>query len=194
MLRRLLLLAFVLGSHGVAMAGIESGNSTLIVNAGYMFGKLAASGETADGNVVSISFEKVGAPGRTAGFFSIGYGKISNDENDSTGAITRSVETIPIYLGAKGYFGAGNVQFHVGLAFGTYFSTVVSSGKLSGENWSSWSTTGFGMGVPIGLTVCLGETLFINGEYVLNWTWTNEALENDILNSFVLGLGFRWGD
>jgi hypothetical protein len=192
-LKRLPLTALVLCSPAVATAGIESGNSSLIFNAGYMRGSLAAPGETADGNIVNITLEKVGAPGRTAGFFSIGYGKISKDADSSSGLITRSVETIPICIGAKGCFGPGDFQAHLGLAFGTYFSTVVSSGKLSGEDWTSWSTSGFGMGIPVGVTFCLGETLFLNGEYVLNWTWTNESLENDLLHAFVIGLGFRWG-
>jgi len=195
MLRRSLLLALILCIPGAAKAQIEFGNSNLIFNAGWLSGTLAGSGESASGNIVSITYENVGAPGGSAGFFSVGYGEISADQIDSitSDTITRSVTTIPVYLGGKKYFGTSKLQFHVGVSFGIYFSTLTTSDKITGEDYSSWSTTGFGMGFPIGLTLTLGKTLFVNGEYVLNWTWSNEALKSDILNAVVVGLGFRWG-
>ena len=59
--------------------------------------------------------------------------------------------------------------------------------------YAKWFMSGWGMGVPIGVTLFLGDTVFINGQYILNWKWSNEAFESDILHTGYLGIGFKLG-
>ncbi len=100
----------------------------------------------------------------------------------------------PIYLGAKGYLGQGAFQGHLGAALGLYFTTVETAVTQTGEEYTRWGSSGWGLGVPLGITVSMGDTVFINAEYFLNWMWSNEAFDNDLLYTFLLGFGFNLGN
>ena len=180
---------------GIATAGIGPGDNVISFNIGYATGKAAVSGATVDGPVFAFNYEGMAWEQPVAFLFSIGWSQVSKEEEDSTSErITRQIETLPIYIGAKGYLGQGAIQGHLGAALGVFFSTVEIAVTQTGQDYSSWGTSGWGLGVPLGLTWLIGDTVFINGEYFLNWMWSNDAFDNDILNTFLLGVGFRWGD
>ena len=84
------------------------------------------------------------------------------------------------------------MQAYLGVAFGVYFTDLEES-NLTEDTFSSKSTLGFGLGVPLGLTLPLGESLLFNMNYTLNWLWSNDAFENNILHSVNAGLGFLFG-
>ena len=183
----------VLFLAGVATAAIEPGDGLISFNGGYSTGKAAIAGTTLDGPIVSFAYEKLAWDRPVAFFFSIAWSEISEEETSGINATTRQIESWPIYLGSKAYLGRGSFQGNVGLALGVYFSTVETAVTQTGEEYAKWSTSGWGMGVPIGMTLCLGDTAFINGQYILNWMWSNEAFDNDILHTAQLGIGFKLG-
>ena len=76
---------------------------------------------------------------------------------------------------------------------GLYFSTVELAVTQTGDEYATWGSSGWGLGVPAGATLFLSDTVFINAEYFLNWMWSNEAFDNDLMHWLVLGVGFSWG-
>ena len=183
----------VLFLAGIATAAIEPGDNLITFNAGYATGKAAVSGTTLDGPGVSFVYENMAQNKPVSFFWSIAWSEISKDETSGSNTLTRQIETWPMYFGGKTYLGQGAFQGHAGLALGVYFSTVETAVAQTGTEYAKWSAAGWGMGVPLGATLSLGDSVFINGEYFLNWMWTNAAFDNDILHSFHLGLGFRLG-
>jgi len=179
---------------GVATAGIGPGDGLISFNIGYATGKAAVTGSTVDGPVFAFNYEKLAWDKPVAFLFSIGWSEVTKNETDATTSpITRQIETWPIYLGAKGYLGKGAFQGHLGASLGLYFSTVETAVTQTGEEYASWGSSGWGLGVPLGITVSMGDTAFINAEYFLNWMWSNEAFDNDLLHTVLLGIGFNLG-
>jgi hypothetical protein len=197
MLRTSLVAMSLLFFAGIATAGIGPGRNLVSFNIGYATGKAAVSGNTVDGPVFAFNYEGMAWDKPIAFLFSIGWSEVSSEESESgstTKPKTRQIETLPMYLGAKGYLGKGAFQGHLGAALGLYYSTVETTVTRTGEEYASWGASGWGLGVPAGVTVSIGKTVFINAEYFLNWMWSNDAFDNNILNTFFLGLGFTWGD
>jgi hypothetical protein len=182
---------------GIATAGIGPGDNVISFNLGYAAGKAAVSGTTVDGPVFAFNYEAMAWDKPIAFLISIAYSEVSREESGSgttTNPTTRHIETLPIYLGAKGYLGKGAFQGHLGASLGLYYSTVETTVTRTGEDYSSWGVSGWGLGVPLGVTVMIGDTVFLNAEYFLNWMWNNDAFENDLLHMVFLGVGFAWGD
>ena len=42
---------------------------------------------------------------------------------------------------------------------------------------------------PVGVAVSLRESLLISLDNTLNWMWSNEAFDNDLLHAFKVGIG-----
>ena len=183
---------------GVATAGIEPGDDLISFNIGYATGKAAVSGSTVEGPVFAFNYENLAWDKPVAFFFSAGWSEVTKEESGTgpvsgTDSLTRQIETWPIYLGAKWYLGQGTFQGHLGASLGLYFSTVETAVTHTGEEYAKWSAAGWGMGVPLGITVSMGDTAFINAEYFLNWMWNNDAFDNDLLHTVLLGVGFNLG-
>ncbi len=186
---------FLLGvfSVGSVLAGVEPGNGVLMVKGGYVTGTTELTGESADGGIISLSYEKLGWGKPVSAGFVIGYSEITEEESKADSVVNRSINTVPLYFGSKFWFGKGTVQGFGGLGVGTYFTTIKTTITSIDETYSSVSTVGWGFGVPLGLTVSIGETLLISGNYTLNWMFSNEAFDNDLLHTFNLGVGFILG-
>jgi hypothetical protein len=181
----------------------------MILNVGYATGTSAVTGDNIDGGAMSLDFQKLGWESPWSGGFSIGYGKVNqtlsevNAAGDTSTTTDNTISTVPVYLGGKYWLGGAEKRFqgYIGLAFGMYFSqlqTNVSSNigvqdqPVSG-GFTSETALGFGLGVPVGIAVSLGDSILLTANYTLNWLWENEFLENDILNTVSLGLGFTFG-
>ncbi len=187
----------VLLMAGVAMAGVGPGEDLISFNIGYATGKAAVTGSTVDGPVFAFNYENMAWDKPVAFLFSVGWSEISREESGSvsgSGTLTRQIETWPIYLGTKWYLGQGAFQGHLGASLGLYFSTVETAVTQTGEEYARWGTSGWGMGVPLGINVSIGDTVFIKAEYFLNWMWSNDAFDNDLLHMLFLGVGFNLGE
>ena len=188
-----------------AHAGVKPGDGLLILNVGYAMATSKSTGDAIDGAFFGLDYQKLDWNKPVSGGFSIAYGEIHESISgaDSTEADI-TVSTVPVYLGGKYWLGSGDgrLQGYLGLAFGTYFSqlktSVTSTVGIQDETYSGSFTSetalGFGLGVPVGVALSLGESLLLTANYTLNWLWENEFLDNDILNSFSLGVAFRFGD
>ena len=72
-------------------------------------------------------------------------------------------------------------------------ATVGREEEEVGGSYTSESALGFGLGVPVGVVLSLGETIMLDAHYNLNWLWGNDFLDNDIINAFSVGIGFKFG-
>jgi hypothetical protein len=180
----------------VATAAIEPGDGLLIVNAGYAAGNLSGGADTGEGGVIAVTFEKLDWGQPASMFFNLGYSEISSEIKRVDGradSLTVHVNTLPMFIGGKGYLGEGSLQGYVGLSLGVYFTSTEIALTDTGGNYNKRHSMGLGMGVPIGLNLSIGKTLFINANYTLNWLWGNDALSSNAIHTANLGIGFKTG-
>ena len=205
MLKRASLLTLVLTLlFSSAHAGVKPGDGVLIVNVGYASGTSAITGESIDGGIIGLDYQKLGFGSSWSGGVSIGYGQVQQSvTGEDSEEISNTISTVPVYLGGKYWLGSGEGRFqgYLGLAFGMYFAQLETNvaahigpadEPVSGS-YTSETGLGFGLGVPVGIALSLGDSILLTANYTLNWLWGNEFLENDILNSVSLGIGFTFG-
>ena len=178
---------------GTAVAQIGQGDGLLTFNGGYVTASSAATDQTIDGGMISLTYEKLDWENPVSFGINIGYASASGDSGSGSSRVETSTKSVPVYLGGKYWLGKSKIQGYLGVAIGVYFSWLNRENVATGESFSSVERTGFGLGVPIGGTFAIGETVFINANYTLNWLWENELLKDDLLHSFNLGLGFKLG-
>jgi len=197
MVRNAAVLLTVVLLASAATAAIEPGDGLLIVNAGYATGELSGGAGTGEGGIIAVTFEKLDWDKPASMYFNLGYSEISSemtmDINGEMKSVTEHVNTLPMFIGGKGYLGEGSLQGYVGLSFGVYFTRVERAVTNTGENFTKWHSMGLGMGVPIGLNLSVGKTLFLNANYTLNWLWGNDALKDNAIHTANLGIGFKTG-
>jgi hypothetical protein len=58
---------------------------------------------------------------------------------------------------------------------------------------TSETAVGFGMGIPVGIALSLGESFIMTVIYLLHWLWDTEFLDNDILDAGSPGVAIRFG-
>lgn len=178
-----------------AQAQVEPGDGILTVSFGYSLAHTAASNDEVTGTRIGLAYEKLdwSAPGSFG--FAIGYSSVQG-EDDVQPVSSRSrtsTESVPLYLGGKYWLGKSKIQGYLGVALGMYISWLEVTNAQTGEKISTDTTTGFGLGIPLGGTWSLGPTLLISANYTLNWLWDNEFFKDDLLHTVNLGLGFRLG-
>jgi hypothetical protein len=178
---------------GTAVGQIGQGEGLLTFNGGYVTASSAVTDRTIDGGVISVTFERLDWKSPFSVGFNIGYASASGDSGSGNSRVETSTNSIPVYVGGKYWLGKSKIQGYLGAAIGVYFSWLDREVVATGESFSSIEKTGFGLGVPAGGTFSIGETVFINANYTLNWLWDNELLKDDLLHSFNLGLGFKLG-
>jgi hypothetical protein len=194
-----LLWLFIACSVSSADAVMKLGDSVLFVNVGYSNGKSAVSGDNIDGAFVLLDFQKMDWAKPISAGVSAAYGEIQQSVTEDSSRSDYTISTLPILLGGKYWFGKKNLQAYLGLAFGIYFSHLEGTfsrdvGRLAiGGEFSSETGVGFGLGVPVGVTLSAGETVMLNLSYVLNWLWDSEYLDGDLMHAVGVGLGLRFG-
>ena len=188
-----------------AYAGVKPGDGVLFLNLGYASGKSVVTGENIDGGLIGLDYQKMDFGTSMSGGFSIGYGQLRQtfSGEDST-EVSSTITTVPVFLGGKYWLGDGEKRFqgYIGLAFGMYFaqletnvtSTVGIQDQDVGGSYSSETGLGMGMAFPLGVVLTLSDSLLLTANYTLNWLWGNEFLDNDILHSVSMGIGFKFGN
>lgn len=194
---------------GSAHAGVTPGDGVLILNLGYANGKAAYTGETFDGGIIGLDYQKMDWDSPVSFGFSIGYGKMTQtvtglDASADTVQADNTITSVPIYLGGKYWLGDGEGRFqgYIGAAFGMYFSQLETNvtayagrdDQAVGGDYSSQTALGFGLGIPVGVAVGISESMMLTGNYTLNWLWDNEFLDNDIVNAFSIGIAYNFGN
>ena len=199
MLRLSIVIVALAAVTQTAFASIGPGDGVLIVTAGATAGEARSDQETVSGGTIFLSYDKVDWE-RNSFMFMIGYMDMQ-DSTDTPDYITDVTDdrvsvhttTVPIYLGGKGWAGKGALQGYLGLGFGVYFTTIETT-VPSTNSTSQSSNTGFGLGIPVGVTLSLGKTLLLNGNFLLNWLWSSDYYNNNLAYTATAGIGLRFAD
>jgi outer membrane protein W len=193
MLRRLGILITILVIAGSASAEVGYSDFLLTGTGSYVMGKSKNTGETLDGASFALTFESVGSSDRVSFGLSFAYATMEHETNDAGLVSKQEISTFPIYLMGRGWFGTGKFQGYIGGAFGVYFSELKTT-TVNNQTTTTQGMSGTGLSVPAGVIFNLNERVFLSASYALNWLIDNDFLENGILNTFGLGLGFNWGN
>jgi hypothetical protein len=184
-----LLLSPLLGDR--ALAQMENDSPLLMFNASYGFGKHNLTGEDLEGYGFSGAYEKVDWQGQFGGGFSISW---ISFENDSTAASTPdsasyTIDSYPIYLYGKRYFGSPNARFYIGLGMGVHVSKVK---RFKGDSQTQTEDKfgGVALGAPVGLYLFLSRGLFVNVNYTFNYL-KDSPFQDDLLHMGSVGIGFQ---
>jgi opacity protein-like surface antigen len=193
----LLFLAMMLLASA-ANAGMKPGSSAFFLNLGYATGKAAETGDNLDGGLVNLEYQKMDWSYPVSFGASIGYGEIHENIDGDSSRTSNSVESIPVYLGGKYWFWEDKIQGFVGVAFGMYFSELTvsvssDSGSPIDGDYRSETAVNFGFGFPLGVSISLSDTVMLNASYALIWLRGNPFLDNDLLHTFNVGVGFSFG-
>lgn len=200
MLRLSIVIVALAAVTQTAFASIGPGDGVLIVTTGVTVGETETDKEVVSGANFFLSYDKLDWE-RNSFMFMIGYIEAQDSTNTPdylVGTIDDDVvnvnaTTVPIYLGGKGWTGKGALQGYLGLGFGVYFTTVELT-VPSLNTTSKDSMTGFGLGIPLGLTLSLGKTVLLNGNFLLNWLWSNSYYKNNLAYTGTVGIGLRFAD
>ena len=157
--------ALLLWAHG-AIAQVAPGDELFTVAGGYGFGEATVSGETIDGGSISFAFDKLGGAKPLSILFAFGYSTLTSDTQESGELVKRSISSVPFYLGAKYWLGQGKLQAYAGAAVGVYFSRLETTVIATEESFTAVQSTGWGMAVPLGLSVALTDDVLLNGGLV----------------------------
>ena len=171
-------------------AQIQAGDQFIVLGGGYGLGTLTDNDLTLDGGMLGLSIEHRQAGRKWSFATSFGYTRLDNSE-DTVGQSRRTVTSWPLALGAKWWLGESKVQGYLGAQLAVYFSSVETTIAGSNDSYTSFATSGWGLVVPVGVTLSVSPKSFINAGYRLNWLWSNDILKDDILHMFVVGLGFK---
>ncbi len=102
--------------------GVSPGDGLIIFNGGDTTGTTAETQQDITGGMLTFVYEKLDFQKPLSFGISIGYGSSQADSGAGLEQVSRSVNTVPFYLGGKYWLGKGKLQPYFGLALGMYFS------------------------------------------------------------------------
>jgi outer membrane protein W len=119
---------------------------------------------------------------------------LASMEGETTNAgvpTQRRASSMPACLLVRYWFGnpEGTVRGYFGAGPGVYISFLDTT-KPSEARQTTFGSSGFAVAVPIGFVYSVNERIFLNFSYSFNWLADNDYLDNGIVNTFGLGLGF----
>ena len=191
MILRIGIVAVLLLFAGEASAaGFGPGESMLWLNGGGVLGTSEYSGARINGPHLSIGYEQMDPEKPISVGFNFGYLTVKDEGVAHPDTMTgRDINSAPLYLGGRGWLGKGTFQGYGGLALGVYITTTKT--HFATKPTATVVQTGFGMGVPLGLTISLSKTFALNFNYTLNWLWSDNAIQDNIIHSLNGGIGIR---
>lgn len=191
MAKIILAVTVILLVAGPAAAQITTGDGLITVNGGYVAGNAEINDQSIDGVVINVTYEKLDWQRPVSFGFNLGYSTISFEDTEDDELVSREIRTFPMYIGGKGWLGKGRVQGYLGAGLGLYFSSLRTT--IGNTSETTVSSTGFGLGIPVGGTFSISKGVYINLNYTLNWLWSSAYFKNDILHAVNVGLGFNLG-
>ena len=190
MLRMLSVIIVLLLPAGNTEAVVGQSGFWLTGTGSYVIGKNTQSGQTIDGASLALTLEGMRGADVSLGL-SLAYASMNGEENDAGVVTKRRVSSMPAYLFVKYWLGDGDVRGYVGGALGVYISFLDTT-TINDNRQTTDGMSGAALAVPAGFVYSLGDRMFLNFNYTLNWLIDNDYLENGIIHAFGLGLGFTF--
>jgi len=160
------------------------------VSGGYAFGNIEDGTADADASGFRINAVYEFNPGASSFShgFALGYIGTTADFRSGSENTNYKLNSFPIYYAPKFTIGQGNLKLFVKGALGTHITGYQRTGALT-EITST--DMGFYGGLGAGITLNLGEKLFLSAEY--EWAYMSNTFYRDgFINSAMAGIGFRF--
>jgi len=178
---------------GNAGASIGFDDFLLTGSVMYTTSTLKDTGEQIDGAGFGLTIEQLGSQDPVSFGISFAYYSMYA-ENNEAGLVTKAtVNSYPIYLMGRYWFGKGALQTYIGGAFGVYFSER-SLTTVTDQTHTSFGMSGTGLSVPLGIALSVTEKVYITAGYSFNWLIDNDFLEDGIVHAVGFGLGINFGN
>ena len=183
MKKNILILALVFCS-----AAIWAQENSVILSGGYSFANIEGSDNQGTGYNINASFEF--SPGGGKFVNGIGFGFIKLNASETTGAVKTdyTINSYPVYYSPKYIFGEKNIKPFIKASLGVQYADLRAETNLISVHDMDF---GFYGGGGVGLMISLGEKLFINAEYNIDWA-SNSAYADGWINSASGGIGFKF--
>ena len=156
----------------------------------YAIAKSEQSGEKIDGAALAVTLEGMRGANVSLGL-SLAYASLDGETTEAGEVTQRRVSSMPAYLLVRYWFGdpEGTVRGYIGVGPGVYISFLDTT-TLPDNKQTTVGSSGFALAIPAGFVYSVTERIFLNFSYSFNWLADNDYLENGIVNTFGLGLGF----
>lgn len=151
---------------------------------GYVLANIEDVDASGSGWRVNGNYEYQPAGGLVAYGFTVSYISVmaNNNGNEYT------VNTVPIYFTPRFFFGDGNLKPYLKGVVGFQFSDLKREGTLA---TFTAKDSGLNFGAGAGLQYDTSGKMFLNFDYELMYLM-NSFYRDGLLNSFNLGVGFRF--
>jgi hypothetical protein len=158
------------------------------INGGYVFANLEDVDTEATGwRIMGLYEFNPGASSFSHGF-AVGYTGTTADFTSATENSKYDIGSWPIYYQPKISIGKGNLQAFVKGALGTHITGYKRTGTLTEIKSTDM---GFYGGLGAGISLNLGEKLFLSAEY--EWAYMSNSYYRDgFINSALGGIGIRF--
>jgi len=193
MIRRIGLIVALVVLAGSANAQVGYDDFLMIGTASYVTATAKETGEMIDGAGAAITIESVGSSDPVSFGMAFAYMTFDFEFNDNLVVKKQTVNSYPLYIQGKYWFGKSRLQAYIGGAFGVYFSQLKTT-VVTGDTETTVGISGTGLGVPVGVALGLTKKAFINFNYTLNVLFDNDYLENGLIHSAGIGIGFNFGN
>ena len=174
-----------------AAAEIGPGRAMISVGGSYFGGELQSTGDVVHGTAFNLGLDVVHPNKPVSLLVALSWGQMTRDDNENGSAVERSVRTWPTFIGARFWLGPQWIKFSVGAAAGIWFGAL--DVKADGVTVFSSGDEGFGLSVPLGMSLSVSRGINLNANYAANWIMDSQYLKNDLLHSVNVSLGLSWG-
>jgi hypothetical protein len=186
----LIVFGLVVLTVGNSQAGVGDSGFWFTGTGYYTFAKNAQSDKMIDGAGVAATLEGMRGTNVSLGL-SLGYASMDGESSEEGVSTRRRVSSMPAYLLVRYWLGdAGeSLRGYAGGAAGVYISFLDTT-DLETTRQTTLGTSGLALAVPVGFVYSVGERMFLNVNYTLNWLVDNEFLDNGLTHVVGVGLGF----
>jgi len=157
----------------------------------YFGGELRETGDFVDGTAISIALDVVHPIKPISFFIGLSWGQMTTEDAEETSRVERSLRTWPTFIGGRLWLGPPNIKLFFGAAVGIWFASLDT--VVDGATVSKQSDEGFGLMVPVGISLEITRGTNLNAGYSLNVLADDTFLEDNLLHTVTVSLGFSWG-
>ena len=150
MLKRLSVILLIVVSAGNAEAVVGESGFWLTGTGSYVLGKNTQSGQTIDGAAFALTLEGMRGTGRPlSSGLSLAYAAMEGEENNAGLVTKRTVESMPLYLFLRTWFGEDDIRGYIGGGVGAYISYLESTSSNNNRTTIT-GMSGVAFAIPAG--------------------------------------------
>ena len=173
-----------------AAAEVGPGHAMITVSGSYALGKLEANQELVEGAALNMALDVFTRTKPISFLVVLSWAQMTRQDAESDGLFERRVHASPLLFGAKFWLGPRRFKLNAGAALGIWFGSLRTT--LDGQEVARVADEGFGLSVPVGLSISITRGTNINAGYTLHVFEDNSFLTDNILHSVNVGFGFSW--